>query len=171
MSSTRDELNRRGAALGDRFDDLVQFLVVTALKTAERYDPSRVKPGYSFSSYIYDVLAMRTTDFFRAKSNGFADRRYNPDGSPVVLMGGKIETLEAAYGSREYEADEDFGEAADELGEGLSPDARWTLETIGRALAEGATISQAAEDAGVSVWRARRKFGELREELEAARVG
>ncbi len=35
-----DELRRRGASLGDRYDDLIGFLVETALRTAERFTPT-----------------------------------------------------------------------------------------------------------------------------------
>jgi len=168
------ELRRRGATLGDRYDDLIGFLVETGLRTAERYDPARVRPGYSFASFLFDVLAMRVTDFFRAKAQGFADRRYNPNGNPVVLIGDKVETLTAVYGDappQELLDDEhDLADAVAELGEALSEEARWTLETIGRALAEGASIAEASAGAGLTVQRAKRQLEGLREELEAAGV-
>ena len=168
-----DELRRRGAALGDRYDDLIGFLVETGLRTAERYDPARVRPGYSFASFIYDILAMRVTDFFRAKAQGFADRRYNPNGNPIELIGDKVETLTAAYGDAPQELlddEHDLADAVAELGEALSEEARWTLETIGRALAEGASIAEASAGAGLTVQRAKRQLEGLREELEAAGV-
>jgi len=169
----RDELRRRGATLGDRYDDLVGFLVETGLRTAERYDPARVRPGYSFASYIYDILAMRVTDFYRGKANGFADRRYNPNGNPVELIGDKLETLAAAYGDAPElleNEEQDIADATATLGEALSADARWTLENLGRALAEGVMISQAAADAGLTTRRASQLLDELRGELEAAGV-
>jgi hypothetical protein len=56
-------------------EDLISFLVATALATAVHYDPEGSRPGYAFSSYLWDVMSIRTTDFFRRKAEGFTRRR------------------------------------------------------------------------------------------------
>ena len=60
------------------------------------------------------------------------------------------------------------GEKIRRMGEGLSAEALWTLAHLARPLADGATESQAALEAGVTVHRAKRQLEELREELEVS---
>jgi hypothetical protein len=43
---------RTGSGLDVRIDDLAQFLAMAGCRLAVDYDPARVRPGYSFSSYI-----------------------------------------------------------------------------------------------------------------------
>lgn len=81
-----DALRLRGASLGDRFEDLVSFLVEKGLEEAMRYDPHRDHSKYGknggepFQSYVSDILGMRVDDFYRRKSEGFGDRRRGFDG-------------------------------------------------------------------------------------------
>jgi hypothetical protein len=170
-----DELRRRGAYLGSRYEDLVSYLAVVACASAIRYDESRVGPGYTFGSYLYDVMAHRVTDFYRTRREGFADTRYNPEGSPVDLSGDRIDTRsacgEAPDEVLERLEEDDLGAAAHTLCDGLSPSASFALVKIVRPLAEGASVTEASKAAGVTLHRARLLLAELREELEAAGVG
>lgn len=75
-------LKRRGAALGDRFDDLVSRLTMVGLQAALRYDPQREHLAYGrnggdpFRGYLADIMDKRIDDYFRSRSEGFSDRRY-----------------------------------------------------------------------------------------------
>lgn len=81
----RDYCARKGAVLGDRFEDLCSALMEAGLKAALRYDPSRSGAGYSFASYLWDKMELAVEpDFFRRKREGFGDRRYGNDGKVVV---------------------------------------------------------------------------------------
>jgi hypothetical protein len=85
-----DGVRRRGATLGDRFDDLVSRLQMVGLQAALRYDPEREHLSYGrnggepFSSYVSDLMDKRIDDHFRSKSEGFGDRRYGNDGRVVL---------------------------------------------------------------------------------------
>lgn len=70
-----EELRRKASTLGDRYDDLVSYLVLVGLRSALTYDETRSGNGYSFASYLWDVMSMRTADFYRRHSEGFGDRR------------------------------------------------------------------------------------------------
>jgi hypothetical protein len=166
----------RGACLGSRFEDLVSYLTVVACQSATRYDESRARAGYMFGSDLYDVMAHRVTDFYRARREGFADTRYNPEGSPVDLSVDRIETLVTAYGDAPDEVLErleeaDLTAAAETLGDRLSPEASFALARIVRPLAEGASMTEASKVAGVTLPRARSLLEGLREELEGTGVG
>lgn len=77
-----DGVQRRGAALGDRFDDLVSRLTIAGLQAALRYDPEREHMAYGrnggdpFASYVADIMDKRIDDHFRSRAEGFSDRRY-----------------------------------------------------------------------------------------------
>lgn len=72
-----DELHKRGAVLKDRYEDLVSSLVEVGCRYAPRYD--RALATSTFEAYIAKKMAHRIDDFFRAKSQGFGDRRYGND--------------------------------------------------------------------------------------------
>ncbi len=55
---------------------LTSYLVEVGIKETLKYDASQSGDGYSFSSYLWDVLHRRVTDFYRRKSEGFGDRRH-----------------------------------------------------------------------------------------------
>jgi hypothetical protein len=93
-----DELRRRGAYLGDRYPDLVSHLLVTGCRAAITYDPTRSGEGYSFMSFLYDILKLRVSDFFRSKGEGFTDRRYAGADTSIVPVGDRIDALAAAGG-------------------------------------------------------------------------
>lgn len=79
-----DAQRRAPAGLGGKYEDLVSFLTLQALEAAVRYNPDRVRPGYTFSSYICDIMEHRVQDFYRRKSEGFGDRRYGNDARIVL---------------------------------------------------------------------------------------
>lgn len=89
-----DAQRRAPAGLGGKYEDLVQFLSVQALEAAVRYKPSRSSNGYSFASYLCDVMEARVTDFYRRKSEGFGDRRHGND-QRLVLAGDDTEAFDA----------------------------------------------------------------------------
>ena len=74
-------------------DDLTSYLTETAWKLVVRYDPERSGPGYSFPSWLWDVLSLRTTDFWRKKAEGHGDRRSGSDGR-IVLAADPLEDIE-----------------------------------------------------------------------------
>jgi len=84
-----DGIRRRGAALGDRFDDLVSRLTIAGLQAALRYDPEREHMAYGrnggdpFASYVADIMDKRIDDHFRSRAEGFSDRRYDNYGEVV----------------------------------------------------------------------------------------
>ena len=75
-------LRRRGAVLGDRFDDLVSKLILAGLGEVLTYDPQKAGLRYGtgggdpFQSRLADVMDHRIDDFYRSRSEGFSDRRY-----------------------------------------------------------------------------------------------
>lgn len=73
----RRELQRKGSTLGDRHEDLVMYLVELGCRKAVTYNPAKSSPSYTFSSYLYDIMARRVPDFYRSKSEGFGDKRRN----------------------------------------------------------------------------------------------
>lgn len=82
-------MRRRNATLGDRFDDLVSRLTAAGLQAALNYDPRRPHATYGrnggdpFTSYISDLMDKRIDDFFRSRSEGFADKRYRTYGEVI----------------------------------------------------------------------------------------
>ena len=63
----QSNLNRRGAYLAEeRFAECLDYLVLAAVTTAAKYDPSRSRPGtYKFESYLWDILERRIIDWWR----------------------------------------------------------------------------------------------------------
>jgi hypothetical protein len=70
-----DELRRKGSYLGDRYEDLVGWLVVVGCRAAIAYNPARANGNYQASTYLYDVMEKRIPDFYRRKGEGFGDTR------------------------------------------------------------------------------------------------
>lgn len=75
---------RQPGTLGDRHEDLVMWLTEVGLKAALTYQPTKSRPGYTFSSYIYDIMQTRVPDFYRRKSEGFGDERKGHNGRIVL---------------------------------------------------------------------------------------
>ena len=75
-------LRRRGAVLGDRFEDLVSRLTMVGLHEALTYDPDHARTRYGsnggnpFEGWLVDVMDRRIDDYFRSRAEGFSDRRY-----------------------------------------------------------------------------------------------
>ena len=78
-----DAQRRAPAGLGGKYEDLVSFLVLQALEAAIRYGPEYTRPGYSFASYLCDIMELRVTDWYRRKSEGFGDTRSGSNGRIV----------------------------------------------------------------------------------------
>jgi len=74
-----DAQHRAPAGLGGKYEDLVSFLTLQALEAAVRYDPAISGNGYSFSSFLCDIMERRIPDFYRRKAEGFGDRRTGND--------------------------------------------------------------------------------------------
>ena len=72
--------------------DLESFLIEQGLQVALKYDPARSRPGYTFASYLWDVLARRVPDFYRRKSEGFGDKRSGMH-DRIVLVGDPYEAM------------------------------------------------------------------------------
>jgi hypothetical protein len=89
-----DAQRRAPAGLGGKYEDLVGFLTLQALEAAVRYDPAKSGNGYSFTSYLCDVMELRVDDFYRRKSEGFGDRRHGND-QRIVLVGDYAEDFDA----------------------------------------------------------------------------
>lgn len=53
------------------------YLVELGCRKAVTYNPDKSSPTYSFSSYLYDIMAQRVPDFYRSKAEGFGDKRRN----------------------------------------------------------------------------------------------
>lgn len=84
----RKELNRTASTLGDRYDDLVLHLCEVGCRTAVKYNPDKSSSTghYTFSSYLFDVMARRVPDFYRRKGEGFGDKRKGLN-DRIVLSG------------------------------------------------------------------------------------
>jgi hypothetical protein len=144
-----DELRRRGGSLDEeRMGDLVSFLALAGCRAASRYDPERRQAKYGaggadpFASCVADVMALRMTDYFRSRGEGFGDRRHGNDGRIVLVDGEKIATaddFEAELAARRAESGEDLDDAERELGEryDLSEQARVGLHLFVADVAEG----------------------------------
>jgi len=173
----QSNLRRRGAYLAEeRFQDCLDYLVLAAVATAAKYDPTRSRPGtYKFESFVWDVLEKRVIDWWRVN---IGDMRF-PEllerkaafRSPLPL---DPMDENARNGDRALSAEDEYGHsmsnAVAELGAALSEQGRWTLEHVACPLAEGASIAEASAGAGLTMQRAKRQLEELREELEAGGV-
>ena len=90
-----DAQRQAPAGLGGKYEDLVSFLTLQALEAAIRYDPDKARPGYSFSSYLCDIMERRVADFYRRKSEGFGDRRSGND-QRIILTGDTLDEQPSA---------------------------------------------------------------------------
>ena len=171
----RSNLNRRGAYLSEeRFEECLDYLVLVAVATAAKYDPSRSRPGtYKFESYVWDILERRIIDWWRVN---IGDMRF-PElierkaafRSPLPL---DPMDEDAHGGDRALSAEDEYAlsmsNVVAELGASLSEQGRWTLEHVARPLADGGRISDVAREAGLSTPAATRLLAEVREEIAAA---
>ena len=159
-------LKRLGIHLDERrSEDLKEYLVDLGFRMSVTYDPSFEQ---AFSTYFYRQARLRVIDWIRATHG---DARYGrqleklpftyPESIHAVLeQSGNLRALAIEDPERDS-----LGDAIVELGRDLSPGAQWTLTAIAGRMAEGATITQAALEAGLSTHRASRQLEELGEEL------
>lgn len=159
-NALNDELRRRGAWLDPaRFDDAIGYFSELLVKLSRRYDPSL---GLSFSTWAYDILCKRYTDFLR-KDRG--DSRYGNDG--------REQAVHDPDSYRTSQTDADTGDVLaliDQLDHsGLSMNARGALRHLVSRITEGVPASQAAEQLGLSSREARRDLKRLRAELAGDR--
>lgn len=169
-----DELRRRGAYVGDRLDDLVGFLVAAGCKAAIGYDPNHPQASYGrnggdpFRNYIADIMHRRLYDWYRSRAEGFSDRRYRTYGEVVPTTD---ETLAQLTGGFDLVSVDEFDltAAAVELGNGLSEEARVTLD-IAVSMARGYHPNEIARATGIGPTTQRSRLDALREELVAVGV-
>ena len=150
-------------------DQLASFLCEQALMAALRYDPARSGNGYSFPSFLWDVMHARVVDYWRRKAEGHGDRRYGFD-NRIQLADDPLE--EFAHIAVVDDLEPDGRQAAEEFAAevGLSPEGTWTLVEVVTRLSEGAGVTVAAEEAGISTFRAKRQLADLRDELQGLGV-
>lgn len=162
---------RTGSGLDARIEDLVQHLALNSARIALTYESARSGEGYTFASYLHDVLQRRCVDWHRSKAAGFGDRRYGHD-KRIELAGDTISDL-VKYSAPEPFADADLHEAAADMwhDRGLSDAAGWALVNVAPLIVEGASeyhaIRVAARQAGIRMAEARRRLEQLRGELKA----
>ena len=119
-----DGLNRRAAYLPpDRFEDAASFLLVIACRAVVRFDPAF---GQALSTFVYRRVRPRLVDWYRATlgdsrhASAFKVRH-------ALLFADRYEdeldgvTCEDSY---ELDAERDLDRAEEELGRGLSEEAR-----------------------------------------------
>lgn len=159
----RNAANRIPYASQGTREDLISYLVEVAMVEAVRYDPQRSKPGYSFASYLWDVMFLRVADFYRRKSEGFGDRRYGYDGR-IVLKDDPWEDLEPELGGDPLEPDTPLHAAA-ELAAELDAESAWTVTHIAGPLASGWKLPEVAKAAGIKRREAEARLDALAEVL------
>ena len=88
----QDAQRQAPAGLGGKYEDLVSFLTLQALEAAIRYNPAQSGNGYTFASYLCDIMERRVPDFYRRKSEGFgdSDRRSGAD-NRITLAGDTLD--------------------------------------------------------------------------------
>jgi DNA-directed RNA polymerase specialized sigma subunit len=135
-----DAQRRAPAGLGGKYEDLVGFLSLQALEAALRYDAAKSGNGYSFTSYLCDVMELRVDDFYRRKSEGFGDRRHGND-QRIVLVGDHAEDFdsevdfERLLSERRMQA---WHSAAQRLG---LPFTEWVVQTLDQAAVVQAKVA------------------------------
>ncbi len=143
---------------------------------AAKYDPTRVRPGYTFASLAWDIAEKRIIDWWRHE---LGDARYPERAREKAVFRNTLSwnrlTEERESPELEPKIEDEyfaggFEGAAAAMGATVSEDGRWTLENLARPIAEGAKTSQAAFEAGITTHRAKRQLEELRDEIERRRV-
>lgn len=146
-------------------DDLTSYLVEVGLRQALLYDVARSGDGYTFPSYVYDVMAQRVVDFFRRKSEGFGDKRHNCHNRISLAADPLQDFAGVAVEDDPLEPDARMAamQLADELE--LTPASRRTLLLVVAPLSEGCPPWAAAEEAGVDRPGLDAMLAALRQEL------
>lgn len=164
-------LKRLGIRLDKRrSEDLHEYLVDLGFRMAMTYDPT---VGQAFSTWFYRRARLRVIDWLRIthgdkrKKTGILAKlefSYPSVSLEAISDNGHERTHHRALAIEDPERDP-LSDAIVALGQDLSPGAQWTLTAIAGRMAEGATITQAALEAGLHTRRARRQLEELGEEL------
>jgi hypothetical protein len=115
--------------------------------TTSCYDPSLSGDGYTFPSYLFDVMALRVPDFFRSRAEGFGDKRKGlndrvvPFADPFTITrlaapiacGWELREVAIAAGVTHARAKRLLDDLQDELAEGVTLESleRWTRPASG----------------------------------------
>jgi hypothetical protein len=139
----RDRMRDRRSFLDpDRYEEALELYVEVGAAWARVYDAERAG-GVSFASSCYRRMYPRLTDFLRKKHG---DQRR---GTPLVQIPTDPTTL--PLGGPDVEP-ESFDNEVATLASRLPQRARWTLEQLGRPIAEeDLSLAEAAARAGVTV--------------------
>ena len=152
--AAHDALRRNGGFLDhDRREDLISYLCVVGLTAKQNFDPAY---GQAESTFLYRRMRVRVVDWYRTT---FGDSRSSdPTTTPRSAV---LTDLPVPV----YDAPQSFQLAVDELGRGLTPQARDTLETIGVALVAGYQEWEIARALELTVTDVRERLTTLRDEL------
>ena len=149
------------------------YLLEVAITTAARYDTAKSGNGYSFPSFVTDIMNHRVVDFFRSRQEGFRDGQYY-DSTPVVFAGVVAEDF--ADGTVDFDDpfdQPDIPTAAEWLIDErhLSASAAFTLTRLVSPYLEDGSMTRVPKRAGVTMTRATEMLQELRDELAQNRFG
>ena len=132
--AANDAQRRAPAGMGGKYEDLVSFLILQALEATSRYQPEKSGAGYTFASYLYDVMERRVTDFYRRKSEGFGDSRNGNDGR-IILAGDTInDEAETTTQPAPRDNDDGYHQWAHAAGVLATPMCDWTHVNERRAM-------------------------------------
>jgi DNA-directed RNA polymerase specialized sigma24 family protein len=142
---------------------LTSYLTEVALRETLRYDATRSGEGYSFPSYVWDILNLRVSDFYRRKSEGFGDKR-SGSANRVTLSADPLADLHDGAGVWD-EHDGGLDTAIEELASSVSPESKDTIERIVVLIACGYREPEIAKVLGVRQGEVRDRMTRLRAEL------
>jgi DNA-directed RNA polymerase specialized sigma24 family protein len=159
-----------------RRDDLHDYLVEIGVRMARDYDPS---VGQAFSTWFYRCARRGVIDWLR-KTHGDPRHKRGPLAKlEVHYPSASLDAIvavstheDARFRSVEDPEPDSLADAIVELGQNLSPDARWALVNIAGRMAEGANVTTALNESlnGVDIKEAGRRLELLRKELEASEI-
>lgn len=133
----------------ERYQEALDLYVEVGARWAMKYDPAQAR-GVSFASSCYRRMHPRLTDYLRSRHG---DERH---GTPIT------ETPADHMPDHPGLDEETFEQAIASVDPNLSKRARWTLEHLGRAIAEeGQTLASAAARAGITAAFAEELLEEL----------
>jgi hypothetical protein len=145
-----DRMRRRRITLdADRYQEALDLYVEVGARWAIAYRPELAR-GVTFATSCYRRMYPRLTDYLRARHG---DERH---GRPIM------ETPAERLPDGELLDEHTFTQAVSAVSAHLPRRARWTLERLGRPMAEdGLTLQAAAVRAGVTVEEAEELLEEL----------
>lgn len=150
-----------------RFEDLVSYLVVVGLRAHTKFDPAF---GQSESTFLYRRMRPRVIDWIRCE---LGDNRQVGGGRGAfrrnLLTLDEMDPDEVPGSTPAWQSDEDAAEewtqALERVGEGLTEEARETLMAVGLRLVDGESLRTMSEELGASRIAVSRRITRLREEL------